>query len=194
MNIAVIYALDNSDGTTMTTQAILTRLHEALGTKNNYQLCKELKFSSGAIDGWIRRNSTPYEACFRTFQKTGYSMEWMLTGVEPKLSGSVQQQHQAKLSTHPANIDPEILKCCLEQGIDEAQKFGLLKVESVDQETAYRLTYQRVLFALQNWPVDDSLEDEPEKGASVKDALVKDAPVKNDSTKKAEQNNNQQAL
>lgn len=134
----------------MHTQEILQRLHLILDTENNFQLSKSLGFSRGAIDGWLRRNSTPYEACFRAYQQTGVSMEWLLTGKGAQEKEVAPKREECGSRCLASACTPEMLQQCLEKGLEEALNFGMLRVTDVDQKMASRLIATRVLCELQN--------------------------------------------
>lgn len=127
-------------GVAMTTANIINRLHEACRTNNHYQLCCFLGFSCSAIDGWLKRNSRPYEACYRCYQQTGTSIHWLLTGIGPKRievpgrqtaelneDQTVKSSDKAEFQAINADIAPEALQPCVVKGLKEAQLFGLLQ-------------------------------------------------------------------
>lgn len=59
---------------------ILERLRVAFQVDNNYQLSNQLKISPSTINGWVNRDQIPFQACYTAYERTGVSMEWLLTG------------------------------------------------------------------------------------------------------------------
>ena len=68
---------------------IIDRMREASGTKNDVELAEYLGLTrSNAISSWKSRQSKPYAYCELISQNAGVTMDWLLTGKEPKFSGS----------------------------------------------------------------------------------------------------------
>jgi hypothetical protein len=66
---------------------ILERLREATGQKNNSAMAKYLGFRASAAGDWKKTKGIPYPACLAAAKKTGYTMEWFISGNEPKKHG-----------------------------------------------------------------------------------------------------------
>jgi hypothetical protein len=64
----------------MELDAILERLRAITGQKNNRAMCVYIGIRDNAYGDWKKRNSIPWEACYLAAKKTGYTMEWILSG------------------------------------------------------------------------------------------------------------------
>lgn len=59
---------------------ILGRLMAVTGQKNLSSMCTFIGFRPNAYGDWKKRDTIPFKACLAAAQKTGYTMEWILTG------------------------------------------------------------------------------------------------------------------
>jgi hypothetical protein len=66
---------------------ILERLRTILGAKSDRAICLELGIPANSGGNWRMNNTIPYKACLLAAQKTGYTMEWILTGEGPQKHG-----------------------------------------------------------------------------------------------------------
>lgn len=60
--------------------AIFQRMHIACGVKNDYQLSKFLDVKASTVKGWKDAKHPPYKACYEIYEKTGITVEWLLSG------------------------------------------------------------------------------------------------------------------
>lgn len=82
---------------------IIQRMMDATGCDNEYQLSKYLKTGNSTIAGWKNRNKVPTDQCFQIYEKTGCSMEWLITGKLPTAGQNIPDK-----SGHPTiNISEE---------------------------------------------------------------------------------------
>jgi hypothetical protein len=59
---------------------IIERLKTSLKIKTDTELNKALSLSNGTATGWKKRGTVPYKEVYEASRKTGYSMDWILTG------------------------------------------------------------------------------------------------------------------
>lgn len=69
---------------------ILERLRHAFDVDNNYQLSNQLQISPSTINGWVNRNQIPFQACYSAYERTGISMEWLITGQGAMRANGIQ--------------------------------------------------------------------------------------------------------
>jgi hypothetical protein len=79
---------------------ILGRLMAVTGQKNLSSMCAFIGFRTNAYGDWKKRETIPYKACLAAAKKTGYTMEWILTGEGPQKHGEVtiESVDEAKLT------------------------------------------------------------------------------------------------
>lgn len=65
-------------------EAVFKRMHLACGVKNDYQLSKYLSVKASTVKGWKDAKHPPFKACFEIFEKTGVTVEWLMTGKVPQ--------------------------------------------------------------------------------------------------------------
>ena len=64
---------------------IIERMKSVTNTGSDVELAKYLGLSrSNAISGWKSRNSKPYAYCENISSEKGVTIDWLLTGREPK--------------------------------------------------------------------------------------------------------------
>lgn len=84
--------------------AIFQRMHIACGVKNDYQLSKFLDVKASTVKGWKDAKHPPYKACYEIFEKTGVTVEWLLTG---KASHCLVEQPQITTAEKWAELIPD---------------------------------------------------------------------------------------
>lgn len=63
-------------------KAIFERMKVATNSQNDNQLCKFLGRSSSTVSGWKNGSVPPWTGLYEVKQKTGVSIDWLLTGQE----------------------------------------------------------------------------------------------------------------
>ena len=63
---------------------ILDRLSSILGRQGDADLAEGLGVQRTTVSSWKTRGKIPYEECWQVAQKTGASMDWLLSGVGPR--------------------------------------------------------------------------------------------------------------
>ncbi|MCY7296681.1 helix-turn-helix domain-containing protein [Alteromonas sp. a30] len=77
--------------------AIFQRMHKACGVKNDYQLSKFLAVKASTVKGWKDAKHPPYKACYEIYERTGVSVEWLLSGKtvnEPMIASKSNGKNQ----------------------------------------------------------------------------------------------------
>lgn len=69
-------------------RAIVTRLRQACNVKNDADLARYLGTTTSAVSTWKTALNPPFKACFDVFNRTGVSLEWLLTGKAPNADSS----------------------------------------------------------------------------------------------------------
>lgn len=64
-------------------EGIFTRMKEACNAQNESQLAKFLGVQSSTIVAWKNAKYPPYRACYELFEKTGFTVEWLINGIAP---------------------------------------------------------------------------------------------------------------
>jgi len=64
-------------------EAIFERMREACKVKNDFQLGKYLAVTPSTVKGWKDAKQPPFKACFEIYDRTGVTVEWLLTGKVP---------------------------------------------------------------------------------------------------------------
>lgn len=82
-------------------EAVFQRMHTACEVKNDYQLSKYLGVKASTVKGWKDAKHPPFKACFEIFEKTGVTVEWLLTGIEPAVSRTEQATSLKSYSSIP---------------------------------------------------------------------------------------------
>lgn len=65
-------------------EGVLLRMREACNAQNESQLARFLGIQSSTIVAWRGAKKPPYWACYELYEKTGCTVEWMITGEAPK--------------------------------------------------------------------------------------------------------------
>jgi hypothetical protein len=76
-----------------TASDVIGRIKVALGVDRDTDLSKLLNIPKTTISGWKGRESIPYEICVQVADDTGYSIDWLLTGVEPRKRHGIGEEH-----------------------------------------------------------------------------------------------------
>lgn len=63
---------------------IFTRMRTACDAQNESQLAKFLGVQSSTIVAWKNAKYPPYRACYELYEKTGYTVEWLINGKDPE--------------------------------------------------------------------------------------------------------------
>lgn len=66
--------------------AVFQRMHTACDVKNDYQLSKYLNVKASTVKGWKDAKYPPFKACYEIFERTGVTVEWLLSGLEQDVS------------------------------------------------------------------------------------------------------------
>lgn len=85
-----------------TASDVIGRLKVALSVDRDTDLSKLLNIPKTTISGWKGRESIPYEICVQVADDTGYSIDWLLTGMGPRKRGVVED---VRASYSP--VDPQ---------------------------------------------------------------------------------------
>ena len=76
---------------------IVKRMSEACDARNDVELAQYLGLSrSSTISTWKSRNSKPYAYCETIAKQEGVTMDWLLTGREPKYVSAHQNPMDKK--------------------------------------------------------------------------------------------------
>jgi Bacteriophage CI repressor helix-turn-helix domain. len=62
--------------------AVLARLASVLGAKNDSELCRMLGVNRQTLSSWRGRGSVPYALCIKLAEEHGWSLDWLLTGLD----------------------------------------------------------------------------------------------------------------
>ena len=65
-------------------EGIFNRMREACDAQNESQLAKFLGVQSSTIVAWKNAKFPPYRACYELYEKTGYTVEWLINGQDPQ--------------------------------------------------------------------------------------------------------------
>tara|TARA_R110001583_G_scaffold192772_1_gene359744 strand:+ start:1520 stop:1936 length:417 start_codon:yes stop_codon:yes gene_type:complete len=100
----------------MELELILERLRLVTEQKSNRAMCIYLGFNGSASGSWIRTGGVPYKACLIAAQKTGYTMEWIVTGKGPQKHGDAP----------PPEIDEVKMQNDFLETVNSAIEMGIL--------------------------------------------------------------------
>ena len=70
---------------------------------------KDLGYSSGTPTNWKNRNKIPVEACYKCWLKTGYKIEWLLTGEGKPTGDSPDIDKDSFIENYWKTIDAAVL-------------------------------------------------------------------------------------
>lgn len=70
--------------------AVLARLAGALGAKNDSELCRMLGINRQTLSSWRGRGSVPYALCIKLAEEHGWSLDWLLAGLD-RQSGMIRE-------------------------------------------------------------------------------------------------------
>ena len=70
-------------------KAIFQRMYIACDVRNDNQLSKFFAVKPSTIQGWKNAKHPPLKACFEIYQRTGYSVEWLISGEHPAFTTSM---------------------------------------------------------------------------------------------------------
>lgn len=73
-----------NNGRMMSADAVLGRLSEVLGARNDTQLAKHLGLNRTTLSSRRNRNSIPFEACLEIADREGLSLDWLFHGQGPQ--------------------------------------------------------------------------------------------------------------
>jgi len=88
---------------------ILERLRIATKQKSDSAVAKFLGLSHTAPGTWKSRNTIPYDACFKCWKQTGFSMEWLLTGEGKPKEESPEIDKEEFIENYWKTIDAAVL-------------------------------------------------------------------------------------
>lgn len=71
-------------------EEVVTRMAIALGCANDSELARTLGRPRGTIGNWRARNSVPLDECMRIAEEKRVTLDWLLTGAEPKFRADVR--------------------------------------------------------------------------------------------------------
>ncbi len=80
--------VDNVVDAAVNNRAIVVRLRQACNVKNDADLARYLGTTTSAVSTWKTALNPPFKACFDVYNKSGVSLEWLLTGKAPNASNS----------------------------------------------------------------------------------------------------------
>lgn len=83
--------------------AIVERMIDLLGVKNQSALADALGVSSDVVAKWKKRGTRPYTECLHLARSRGASLEWLLTGEGEKLkqpNGDAPKDSPSESSRH----------------------------------------------------------------------------------------------
>jgi phage repressor protein C with HTH and peptisase S24 domain len=63
---------------------ILDRISSIVGRQGDANLAEELGVQRTTVSSWKSRGKIPYEECWQVAQKSGVSMDWLLSGTGPR--------------------------------------------------------------------------------------------------------------
>lgn len=64
-------------------KAIIQRMKDVSGSKKNADLARYLGTRQSTFAGWVENNRVPYDQCFQIYEKTGVTVEYLITGKSP---------------------------------------------------------------------------------------------------------------
>lgn len=70
-------------------KAIFQRMYLACGVENDNQLSKFLGVKPSTIQGWKIAKTPPFKACYEIYQRTGFTVEWLVDGGHPANVGDL---------------------------------------------------------------------------------------------------------
>lgn len=82
---------------------VLDRISSILGCQGDANIAEELGVQRTTVSSWKSRDKIPYEECWQVAQRTGISMDWLLSGIGPRereqnlvasKSGTVSYQYE----------------------------------------------------------------------------------------------------
>ncbi len=97
--------------------AIFQRMHVACGVKNDYQLSKFLDVKASTVKGWKDAKHPPYRACYEIYEKTGITVEWLLSGKPCHV-----------VAAEPIQEEQPVLDCAL----PEFESFASMYLKSIE--------------------------------------------------------------
>lgn len=64
-------------------EAIFQRMYSACGVNNDYQLSQYFDVTASSVKGWKIAKNPPYKACYEIYERTGHTVEWLISGKHP---------------------------------------------------------------------------------------------------------------
>lgn len=114
--------------------AIVSRMKQACQVRKDAELARYLDETTGAVSSWRTATYPPFNACYTVADKTGVSMDWILSGKDSISSVSVSMDY------HHANREQFITKFM--EALNYGIRLGLLqKTEDVIPRELERLGY-----------------------------------------------------
>lgn len=102
--------------------AILTRMRRVCKVDKDADLARYLDETTSAVSSWKNATYPPFNACYTVAQKTGVSMEWLLTGNDSV--SQIKQPSTANETSRELFIDKFL------EAIRLGIRMGLLSVDS----------------------------------------------------------------
>lgn len=119
--------------------SVLDRLHIVYGVDNDNQLAERLEVKRSTMGNWRSRDSVPYTYCVEAASEHGYTLDWILAGLEPMRRDTALSVPSLERS------EATILK--LYRALDEPSK---LAVQGVAEEKARFIDLENQLKSLTN--------------------------------------------
>jgi phage repressor protein C with HTH and peptisase S24 domain len=112
---------------------VIERLITATGSKHAAELARVLDVTSSVVANWKKRETIPYKEVYETSRKTGYSMDWILTGQGVKQTDKIQVIPEADDYCHISQYSIEA----------SAGQGALVEAENIDQHLAFKESWLR---------------------------------------------------
>jgi phage repressor protein C with HTH and peptisase S24 domain len=112
---------------------IIERLKTSLKIKTDTELNKALSLSNGTATGWKKRGTVPYKEVYEASRKTGYSMDWILTGKGEPQTDKIQVMSEDDDYCHISQYSIEA----------SAGQGALVEAETIDQHLAFKESWLR---------------------------------------------------
>lgn len=112
---------------------IIERLKVCYAVKSDTDLNKSADITNGVITGWRKRGTIPYKEVYEASRKTGYSMDWILTGKGLPQTDKIQITSEDNDYCHISQYSIEA----------SAGQGALVEAENIDQHLAFKESWLR---------------------------------------------------
>lgn len=74
--------------------SVLSRLYGKLGIDKDIDFCKKYNFKPNTVSTWKKRGSIPYDKIIEISQSANISLDYILTGMENKISSNIDYKKE----------------------------------------------------------------------------------------------------